>query len=43
MVEWENGEVTTEPLSIMAADAPVVCAKYARDNGLLNTDGWKHL
>ena len=43
MVEWENGEVTTEPLSIMATDAPVVCDRYARDNGLLNTDGWKHL
>ena len=41
MVEWENGEITTEPLSILAADDPVACALYARDNGLLNTEGWK--
>jgi hypothetical protein len=41
MVEWENGEITTEPLSIIAADDPVTCAIYARDNGLLELDGWK--
>ena len=41
MVEWENGEITTEPLSIIAADDPVSCAIYARDNNLLDVDGWK--
>ena len=41
MIEWENGEITTEPLSIIAADDPVVCAQYALDNKLLNLDGWK--
>ena len=41
MVEWENGEITTEPLSIIAADDPVSCAVYARDNNLLDVDGWK--
>jgi hypothetical protein len=26
MVEWENGETTAEPLSVIAADDPVICA-----------------
>jgi len=41
MIEWENGEITAKPLSILAADDPVTCAIYARDNGLLELDGWK--
>ncbi len=41
MIKWENGEVTSEPLSIIAADDPVTCALYARDNNLLELDGWK--
>jgi hypothetical protein len=41
MIEWENGEITSEPLSIIAADDPVSCALYARDNNLLDNDGWK--
>ena len=40
-IEWENGEVMDEPLGIIGADAPVVCAIYAKDNGLLDTPGWK--
>ena len=40
-VEWENGEVTFEPLSLMAADDPVSCAIYAKQHGLLDTPGWK--
>jgi hypothetical protein len=40
-VEWENGEVTDEPLSIIAADDPVTCAVYARDHNLLSMPGWK--
>ena len=40
-MEWENGEITPEPLSIIAKDAPVACAIYARDNNLLDTPGWK--
>ena len=39
-IEWENGEITEEPLSVIAADAPVACAIYARENNLLNTPGW---
>ena len=41
MVEWENGEITAEPLQIIAKDDPVTCAVYAKDNGLLDTPGWK--
>jgi hypothetical protein len=40
-VEWENGEVSYEPLHTIAADNLVMCAIYAKDHGLLNTDGWK--
>jgi len=39
VIEWENGEVTSEPLSVIAKDDPDSCAKYARDNGLLDTPG----
>jgi Reverse transcriptase (RNA-dependent DNA polymerase) len=41
IVEWENGETTAEPLQIIAKDDPVTCAVYAKENGLLNTPGWK--
>ena len=34
-VEWETGEITFEPLSIIAADDPVTCAAYANENDLL--------
>ena len=40
-IEWSNGEITTEPLSIIGADSPVICAIYARENDLLELDGWK--
>ena len=30
MIEWENGEVTSEPLQVIAADDPVTCAIYAK-------------
>jgi hypothetical protein len=41
MIEWENGEVTSEPLSIIAKDDPVTCAIYARENNLLELEGWR--
>ena len=41
MVEWETGEITSEPLQVIAADDPVTCAIYAKDNGLLDQPGWK--
>ena len=39
-VEWETGEITFEPLSIIAADDPVICAAYAKENDLLALEGW---
>ena len=39
-VEWETGETTFEPLSISAADDPVTCAAYAKENDLLALEGW---
>ena len=40
-IEWENGEITYEPLDIIAKDDPVTCAIYAKKNGLLEEPGWK--
>jgi transposase InsO family protein len=40
-LEWENGEITYEPLNVIAADDPVTCATYALEHGLLDTPGWK--
>ena len=41
MVEWETGEITEEPLLIIAADDQVTCAAYAKKHNLLNLPGWK--
>ena len=40
-IEWETGEITKEPLNVIAADDPVTCAIYARENNLLDVPGWK--
>jgi hypothetical protein len=40
-VQLQNGEVTTEPLSIPAKDTPVLCSIYARNHGLLDFSGWQ--
>ena len=42
-IEWENGEITFEPLSGMIADDEVTVAKYAKEKGPLETKGWKKL
>ena len=39
-VEWETGEITFEPLSIIAADDPVTCAAYTKENDLHALEGW---
>ena len=41
LVVWEDGSRTYEPLHIIGADCPVVCAEYAERNGLLEAPGWK--
>ena len=43
MLELENGEKMPEPLDVVAKDGPVTCAIYAKENGLLDTPGWKQL
>ena len=43
MVEWESGEVTYEPLTLISKDDPITCAVYAKKHDLLDTPGWKHL
>ena len=40
-VEWEDGSITTAPLTLLAGDDPVSCAQYAKDNNLLKKPGWK--
>ena len=40
-IEWENGEITKEPLNVIAADDPVTCAIYAKENNLLEKEGWR--
>ena len=40
-VEWANGDITQEPLTIIAEDAPLACATYAREADLLDKPGWK--
>ena len=41
LVEWETGEKTYEPLSVLAEDDPVTCATYFKENDFLHNDGWK--
>jgi hypothetical protein len=41
LMEWESGEITSEPLKVIAVDDPVSCAIYARENDLLDKPGWK--
>ncbi|KAL7570793.1 hypothetical protein ACA910_014422 [Epithemia clementina (nom. ined.)] len=41
LVEWDTGETTYEPLSIIAMDDPVTCAVYAKENNLLDERGWR--
>ena len=43
MVEWESGEFTYEPLTLISKDDPITCAVYAKKHDLLDTTGWKHL
>ena len=40
-VEWRTGEITFEPLSVIAPYDPVTCAAYAKENDLLALDGWR--
>jgi hypothetical protein len=41
LVEWENGEITSDPLNIFGKDDPVTCTVYACERRLLEEEGWK--
>ena len=43
IIEWESGEVTYEPLTLISKDDPITCAVYAKKHDLLDTTGWKQL
>jgi hypothetical protein len=43
LIEWDNGELSWEPLNIIAADGKVTVALYGDANGLLEKKGWKYL
>ena len=43
MAEWESGEVTYEPLTLISKDDPITCAVYAKKHDFLDTTRWKHL
>ena len=36
-----SGEITFEPLSVIAVDDPIACAAYAKEKNFYNLDGWK--
>jgi hypothetical protein len=38
-----SGEITSEPLKVIAADNPVSCAIYAGENDLLDKPDWKRI
>ena len=42
MVEWEPGEITYEPLTLISKKDPINCAVYTKKRDLLDTTGWNH-
>ena len=43
-IQWEDGSsITEQTLSQFMEDAPVDCALYAKEKGLLEVDGWRQL
>jgi hypothetical protein len=43
LVQWILGEEMREPLGAMIKDDPNTVAAYAKEQGLLDTPGWKKL
>ena len=43
MVEWETGEITEEPLSIIAQGDLITCAASAKEHNLLHLPKWNTL
>ena len=42
MVEWESGEVTYEPLTLISKEDPINCAVYVKKHDLPDTTRWNH-
>lgn len=42
VTEWENGDETAKPLSVIAADDPVTSALHAKEHASLEQDDWMH-
>jgi hypothetical protein len=40
-IMWENGEISIKLLQLIEKYNPVTCAVYAKENGLLDTEGSK--
>jgi hypothetical protein len=40
-VSWSTGEITWEPMRAIFQDDPISISVYAKENALLNTDGWR--
>ncbi len=40
-VLWDNDDKTWEPAHVVRKDDPLSMVKYAHDNKLVNTNGWK--
>ena len=43
MVEWENGDISEEPLNWMIKENPIPVAQYAIESDMLDTPGWMQL
>ena len=43
LIEWETGEITSVPASVIIADEPGTVAQYAEENNLLDEVGFKRL
>ena len=43
LIEWETGEKTYEPLSVLAAYNSFTWASYTKVNGISHLDGWKRM
>jgi hypothetical protein len=42
-IEWENGEISYEPLTLIKDDDPITVSKYAMENNMLELPGWRSL
>ena len=43
LINWEDGSITWDPMSVMRCNDPVYLVKYAHDNNLIYNHGWKQL